>query len=88
MNLPTLHMLKTTLALRTVLKGIPPILSPELLKILAQMGHGDELVIADVNFPAASVAKNSILVRADGELICIDGVYLCMCVCMYVCVNE
>ena len=34
------------------LKGIPEILSPELIYALAQMGHGDELVLADANFPA------------------------------------
>eukprot|EP00730_Choanoeca_flexa_P008158 TRINITY_DN12453_c0_g13_i1.p2 TRINITY_DN12453_c0_g13~~TRINITY_DN12453_c0_g13_i1.p2 ORF type:complete len:155 (+),score=29.21 TRINITY_DN12453_c0_g13_i1:822-1286(+) len=39
----------------TVLKGIPSILPPELLFALAKMGHGDELVIADANFPAESV---------------------------------
>jgi L-fucose mutarotase len=47
-----------------MLKGIPNVISPELLKILMEMGHGDELVIADGNFPAASVAQR--LVRADG----------------------
>ena len=47
-----------------MLKGIPKVISPELLKILMEMGHGDELVIADGNFPAASVARR--LVRADG----------------------
>ena len=48
-----------------MLKGIPSILSPELLKILMEMGHGDELVIADGNFPAASIAQR--LVRCDGH---------------------
>jgi len=48
-----------------MLKNIPNILSPELLKILMEMGHGDELVIADGNFPATSVAKR--LVRLDGH---------------------
>ena len=47
-----------------MLKGIPKIISPELLKVLCEMGHGDEIVIADANFPAASMARN--LVRADG----------------------
>lgn len=47
-----------------MLKGIPKILSPELLKILSEMGHGDEIVIADANFPAASLAQR--LVRAEG----------------------
>lgn len=48
-----------------MLKGIPKILSPELLKILMEMGHGDEIVIADGNFPAASMAQR--LVRCDGH---------------------
>ena len=48
-----------------MLKGIPSILSPELLKVLMEMGHGDELVLADGNFPAASVAQR--LVRSDGN---------------------
>ncbi len=47
-----------------MLKRIPNILSPELLYLIAQMGHGDELVIADANFPAVTNAKR--LVRADG----------------------
>ena len=50
-----------------MLKGIPSILSPELLKILMEMGHGDTLVIGDGNFPAASIAKDSHLVRLDGH---------------------
>ncbi len=48
-----------------MLKGIPSILSPELLKILMEMGHGDEIVIADGNFPAAAIAQR--LVRLDGH---------------------
>jgi L-fucose mutarotase len=48
-----------------MLKGIPGILSPDLLKILMEMGHGDEIVIADGNFPGASHAGN--LVRLDGH---------------------
>lgn len=50
-----------------MLKGISPILSPELLKVLCEMGHGDELVIADGNFPSASVGKDAIVIRADGH---------------------
>ena len=50
-----------------MLKGIPPIISPELLKALCEMGHGDELVIADGNFPSHSVGKNAIVIRADGH---------------------
>ena len=41
-----------------MLKGIPSILSPDLLKILMEMGHGDEIVISDGNFPAASLAQS------------------------------
>lgn len=48
-----------------MLKNIPSILSPELLKILMEMGHSDELVIADGNFPAAAMANK--LVRLDGH---------------------
>ncbi|MGI6240298.1 MAG: L-fucose mutarotase [Christensenellales bacterium] len=48
-----------------MLKGIPAILTPELLKILMEMGHGDEIVIGDGNFPAASCAAR--LVRLDGH---------------------
>jgi len=48
-----------------MLKGIPKIISPELLKILDEMGHGDEIIIADGNFPAASIAQR--LIRADGH---------------------
>ncbi|MBQ7687917.1 MAG: L-fucose mutarotase [Clostridia bacterium] len=47
-----------------MLKGISPVISPELLKILCEMGHGDEIVIGDGNFPAASNAKR--LIRCDG----------------------
>jgi L-fucose mutarotase len=50
-----------------MLNGIPSILSPELLKIIMEMGHGDELVIADGNFPAASIAQR--LVRSDGNMV-------------------
>jgi len=48
-----------------MLKGIPSILSPDLLKVLMEMGHGDALVIADGNFPGASIAKR--LIRLDGH---------------------
>ena len=48
-----------------MLKGIPKLLSPELLKVLCEMGHGDEIVIADGNFPAA--ALNSRVIRLDGH---------------------
>ena len=51
-----------------MLKGIDKLLTGELLKALCDMGHGDELVIADANFPAETVAKR--LIRVPG----VDGV--------------
>jgi L-fucose mutarotase len=50
-----------------MLKGIPKILSPELLKVLSEMGHSDRLVISDGNFPAESMGKNAIVIRCDGH---------------------
>lgn len=50
-----------------MLKGIPKIISPALLKVLAEMGHSDRIVIGDGNFPAESVGKDCIVVRADGH---------------------
>jgi L-fucose mutarotase len=47
-----------------MLKGIDPLLGPELLATLRAMGHADEIVVVDANFPAASNARN--LIRADG----------------------
>ena len=47
-----------------MLKNIPKIVSPQLLKILCEMGHGDEIVIADGNFPAENYGQR--VVRADG----------------------
>jgi L-fucose mutarotase len=48
-----------------MLKGISKLISPDLIKILMEMGHADEIVIADANFPAASHAQR--LVRCDGH---------------------
>ena len=48
-----------------MLKGIPLIFSPELMKILMEMGHGDEIVLADGNFPAVSCAQR--IIRCDGH---------------------
>ena len=50
-----------------MLKNIPKIVSPQLLKVLCEMGHGDEIVLADGNFPAESMGKGAIVVRADGH---------------------
>lgn len=48
-----------------MLIGIPKLISPDLLKTLMEMGHGDEIVLADGNFPAASHAQR--LIRCDGH---------------------
>ncbi len=50
-----------------MLKGIPKILSPELLKVLCEMGHSDRLVIADGNFPSETMGKDAIVIRMDGH---------------------
>lgn len=47
-----------------MLKGISPVISPDLLKVLASMGHGDEIVLADAHFPGHSVNRR--VLRADG----------------------
>jgi len=47
-----------------MLKGISPLLSPDLLKTLAEMGHGDEIILADAHFPGH--ALNARVLRADG----------------------
>lgn len=49
-----------------MLKGIPSIISPELLKVLMEMGHGDEIVIGDGNFPGKSI-KGDMCLRCDGH---------------------
>ncbi len=48
-----------------MLKNIPKILSPEMVKILMEMGHGDEIVIADGNFPSEAIGQR--VVRCDGH---------------------
>ena len=50
-----------------MLKGVPPILSPELLKVLCEMGHSDRIVIGDGNFPAETMGKNAKVIRCDGQ---------------------
>ena len=50
-----------------MLKGIPKILSPELLKVLCEMGHSDRLVISDGNFPSESIVKYAIVICCDGH---------------------
>ncbi|MBN2703925.1 MAG: L-fucose mutarotase [Pontiellaceae bacterium] len=48
-----------------MLKGINPIISPDLLKILAEMGHGDEIVLSDAHFPGHTFCPKNVL-RGDG----------------------
>ena len=57
-----------------MLKGIHPAISPELLKVLAEMGHGDEIILADAHFPGHSF--NDQVLRADGVKITtlLDGI--------------
>ena len=50
-----------------MLKGIPKLLSPELLKVLCEMGHSDRIVIGDGNFPAETMGKNAKVIRYDGQ---------------------
>lgn len=47
-----------------MLKGISPLISPELLAVLATMGHGDEIILADAHFPGDTF--NDLVIRADG----------------------
>ena len=49
-----------------MLKNIDPLLSPELLKVLCEMGHGDEIVLADANFTAESLGRGGIVLRLPG----------------------
>jgi L-fucose mutarotase len=48
-----------------MLKNMPEVIPPELMKVLMEMGHSNEIVLADGNFPAASVAQR--LIRCDGH---------------------
>ena len=49
-----------------MLKGIDPLLTPELLRVLAEMGHGDEIAVVDANFTAASLAGGKPLIQLAG----------------------
>ena len=49
-----------------MLKGIDPLLTPELLKLLCEMGHGDEIVLADANFTAESLGRGKPVLRMPG----------------------
>jgi len=58
----------------TMLKGIAPCIGPDLLKALAEMGHGDEVVLADAHFPGHTVGRR--VLRADGLSVAtlLDGI--------------
>lgn len=49
-----------------MLKGIDPLLTPELLKVLCEMGHGDEVVFADANFTAETLGRGKPVIRLPG----------------------
>jgi len=53
-----------------MLKGLDPLLNADVLRALRAMGHGDELVVCDANFPADAIARQTVI----GELLRIDGV--------------
>jgi L-fucose mutarotase len=50
-----------------MLKGIDPLLSPELLTIIAEMGHGDELAVVDANFPASAMNRKVVRISASAS---------------------
>lgn len=49
-----------------MLKGVDPLLSPELLKVLAEMGHGDAVVVVDANFTATTLGRGKPVIRLPG----------------------
>ena len=57
-----------------MLKNIPKIIPPDLLKILCEMGHGDEIVIADGNFPSANYGKRVVYLPGNGATEVLDAV--------------
>ncbi|MDI9521478.1 MAG: L-fucose mutarotase [Bacillota bacterium] len=57
-----------------MLKGISPLISPELLKILCEMGHGDEIVLGDANFPAESFGQRTVRADGIGAVPLLDGI--------------
>lgn len=57
-----------------MLKGISPLLTPDLLKTLAEMGHGDELVIGDANFPAQSMGQRCLRQDGHGGVLLLDAI--------------
>jgi L-fucose mutarotase len=78
-----------------MLKGIDPLLTPDLLKVLAEMGHGDEIVIADANFTATTLGRGKTVIQVPGigvlrmceavlSLLPLDAAVDCPVACMQV----
>jgi len=67
-----------------MLKGIPAILPPELLKVLCEMGHGDEITIGDANFPGASLCSRVIRMDGHGVPEILDAILMLMPLDQYV----
>lgn len=61
-----------------MLKGISPLISPELLKVLSEMGHGDEIVLADAHFPGHSLGQRVIRLDGVGIPALLDGILALM----------
>ena len=57
-----------------MLKGIHPLLTPDLLHALASMGHGDEIVIADANFPAVTLGKRVVMLPGANASQALDAI--------------
>ena len=57
-----------------MLKGIHPLLHPDLLHVLASMGHGDELVIADANFPSATNGKRLVQLAVPSTTVALEAI--------------
>ncbi len=57
-----------------MLKNIPKIIPPDFLKILCEMGHGDEMLIADGNFPSASMGQRVVYLTGNGAAEVLDAV--------------
>jgi L-fucose mutarotase len=62
-----------------MLKGIDPLLTPDLLKVLAEMGHGDEIVIADANFTATSLGRGKTVLTCPARVCSAPAKPCCRC---------
>ncbi len=70
-----------------MLKNISPLLTPELLKMLAEMGHGDEIVIGDANFPATSMGQRCARQDGQGGVALLDAI-LALLPLLYLCFER